>query len=348
MEIRDVSWDTIEIPLKKPFKIALGTTTVYRGVIVKICTSEFCGLGEASPSPRITGDTVGSIIAALEIMKKILLGKDALDVGARINEIEKAIRGNTAAKAAIDIALHDLLGKRAGLPLYKILGGERKRIDTSLTVSIGNVEETVKHARELLDTGAKVLKVKIGLDPEEDVERIKALRDITDTRIRVDANQGYNLKRALKVLRRIERYEIEFAEQPIPAERIDELEILRRGTEIPIFADESVHRSYDVIRLIGKVDGINIKLMKSGGIREAMKMISIAKAAGMKVMVGCMIETKVGISAGTHFVLGMGADYADLDGYWDLSENPYEGVVYEDGYNILPDSPGLGVKSPGN
>ncbi len=348
MEIEDIRWKVVEIPLKKPFRIALGTTTVYRGVIVEVCTQELCGIGEASPSPRITGDTVGSITAALEIARKVLIGKDALDVGARMNDLEGTIRGNTAAKAAIDFALHDILGKRAKMPLYRILGGERKKIDTSLTVSIGSVEDTIKHAGELLEAGAKVLKVKIGLDPEEDVERIRALRNITDARIRVDANQGYSLKRAIKVLRRIERYEIEFAEQPIPAERIDDLEILRKSTEIPVFADESVHRSSDVLRLIGKVDGINIKMMKSGGIREATRMISIARAAGMKVMVGCMIETKVGITAGTHFALGMGADYADLDGYWDLKENPYEGVVYDDGYNVLPEAPGLGIKSPGN
>ncbi len=343
MKILDMSWEIINVPLKKPFKIALGTTETYTGVIVKICTEEFCGYGEAAPSPRITGDTVGSTIAALERFRPNLIGKDVLRVGEIMNNLERIIHDNSTAKAAVDFALHDILGKRAKLPLVNILGGERREIETSLTVTIGSVEESIKSAEELLNAGARVLKVKIGIDPEEDVERIKKIREITDARIRVDANQGYSLKRAINVLRRIERYEIEFAEQPIPAGQIDDLQIIRSSTEIPIMADESVHTKEDALRLVGKVDAINIKLMKSGGIREAQRIAAIAKAAGMKIMVGCMIETKLGITAGTHFALGIGADYADLDGYWDLSKRVFEGVEFVDGKNTLPEKAGLGV-----
>ncbi len=346
MEIISVHWDVLEIPLKKPFKIAFETLDTYRGVIVKICTQEVCGYGEASPAPRITGDTVESVVASLKRFKPLLIGKNPLQIGKIMDELNSSIIGTPSAKAAVDFALFDIMAQSLGAPLKDILGGKKDKIETSLTVDIGDMEYTLKHARKLLENGAKVLKVKIGLDPEEDVRRIKALRDLTDVKIRVDGNQGYSLKRAIKVLKEIERYEIEFAEQPLPAGEIDNLRILRERVDIPIIADESVHNSLDVLNLVGKVDGINIKLMKSGGIWEAMKMASIARAAGMKIMVGCMIETKVGITAGTHFALGIGADYADLDGYWDLKEQPYQGVIFKDGYNLVSDSPGLGIKGP--
>ncbi len=343
MEIVSVHWERLKIPLKKPFRIALGTSDFYEGVIVKICTEEFCGYGEAAPSPRITGETVESVIGALEKMHPYLLGKNPLEIGKIMSGLDRLIKHNTSAKAAVDFALHDILGKKADAPLKTLIGGIRDKIPTSLTVDICKPDEAVKMAENLISAGAQVLKVKIGLNPEEDIERVKAIRSITDIPIRVDANQGYSLKQAIKVLRSIEKYDIEFAEQPLPADRIDELEILRKNIAIPVIADESVHTATDVIRLIGKVDGINIKLMKSGGIHEAIKMASIAKAAGMEIMVGCMIETHIGIAAGTHFALGIGADYADLDGYWDLEKQPFEGVIYREGFNYVRNEPGLGI-----
>ena len=343
MEIVSMKWDVLEIPLRKPFKIAFETMDTYRGVIVKICTEEYCGYGEAAPAPRITGDTVESTVAALKRFKPLIIGRNPVKIGKIMDDLNSSLLGTPSAKAAIDFALYDILAQKLEVPLKDILGGKKDKIETSLTVDIGDLNYTLQHARKLLDAGAKVLKVKIGLNPDEDIERVRAIRKMTDAKIRVDGNQGYSLKRAMKVLREIEKFEIEFAEQPIPASEIDNLKILRESVDIPIIADESVHKSLDVLRLIGKVDGINIKLMKSGGIYEAMKMASIARAAGMKIMVGCMIETKVGITAGTHFALGIGADYADLDGYWDLTKQPYLGVGYRDGYNYVPDKPGLGV-----
>jgi len=346
MEIISMHWDVLEIPLKKPFKIAFETLETYRGVIVKICTEDFCGYGEASPAPRITGDTVDSVISALQRFKPILIGKNPLNMEKIMNELNGSLLGAPSAKAAIDFALFDIIAQKMGYPLKDLLGGMKDRIETSLTVDIGNIEYTINQAQKLLEAGARVLKVKIGLDPYDDIKRIKSLREITDAKIRVDGNQGYSLKRAIKVLKEIEKYEIEFAEQPLPAREIDNLQILRNSVEIPIIADESVHNSVDVLNLVGKVDGINIKLMKSGGILEALKMAAIARAAGMEIMVGCMIETKLGITTGTHFALGIGAEYADLDGYWDLEKQPFEGVVFKEGYNIVPEAPGLGIKIP--
>jgi len=344
MEIISMDWKVLNIPLKKPFKIALGTMENYEGVVVKICTEEFCGYGEASPSPKIVGDTVESIVASLKRFKPLVIGQHVENYGKIMEEINRNMIHNSSAKAAIDFALFDILAQKAGMPLKNLLGGKKERIETSLTVDISSVERSVKHAEELLEQGAKVLKVKIGLNPDEDIERIKEIRKITDVRIRVDGNQGYSLRQAVKVLNAIDKYEIEFAEQPLPVGREEEMKILREKVPVAIMADESVHNSHDILNLIGKVDAINIKLMKSGGIYEALKMASIARAAGMKIMVGCMIETKVGIAAGTHFALGVGVDYADLDGYWDLKEQPFDGLKYEKGYNYVYDRPGLGIK----
>ncbi len=344
MYIEKMDWKVIKIALKKPFRIALGTIRDYEGVFIRICTSSTCGYGEASPSPKITGDTTGSTLAALSTLKPLLIGEDPRNIGKIMRKINSQLIGNSTAKAAIDMALYDLFGKLAKTPVNKMFGGISDKIETSLTVDIGSIEDSLKSATTLLDAGAKVLKVKIGLNPDRDVELIRKIREISDVNLRVDANQGYNLKMAVKVLNKISRYEIQFAEQPIPVSSDRDFEILRQMVEIPIMADESVHNSRDVLRLVDKVDAINIKLMKSGGMHEALKMAAIARAAGMKIMVGCMIETKLGIAAGTHFATGIGAEYADLDGYWDLNTNPVTGIIFEDGFNMVPEKDGLGVK----
>ncbi len=347
MEIISVKWEKIQIPLRKPFKIALGTTTNYTGYILKICSSGICGFGEAVPSPRITGDTLGSIESTFKIFKPALIGEEFTKIGNIMNRLNSLITGNTAAKAAVDMALHDLLGRKFRVKVSDLLGGERDRIKTSVTIGIGSVGESVKRAVELTNLGAKILKVKIGLNPDEDIERIREIRNVTDAKIRVDANQGYSLKQALRVLKAIERYDVEFAEQPINMHRIDDLRVLRENVAIPIMADESIHTKEDVLRLVGVVDAINIKLMKSGGIREAMQIASIAKAAGMKIMVGCMVETKLGIAAAHNFALGIGADYTDLDGYWDLERQPFHGLEFKNGENIILGDRGFGVECKG-
>ncbi len=344
MEIIRVKWMPLHIPLKKPFKIALGTTTNYSGYILKICTARVCGYGEAVPSPKITGDTMESIEKAFRIFKPLLLGEEAHKIGWIMNKIYRAIPNNTAAKAAVDMALYDLVGSYWRVRVSDILGGEKEKVDTSVTIGITSIEDAVKQAIELTNLGARVLKVKIGLNPDEDIKRIKEIRNVTDARIRIDANQGYSLNQAIRVLKSIEKYNIEFAEQPLPKDRIDDLKTLRESVGVPIIADESVHNAKDVLKLIGKVDGINIKLMKSGGIYEALKMASIAKAAEMKIMVGCMVETKLGIAAGQNFALGIGADYADLDGYMDITRQPFIGLEFKDGGNIVEGERGLGVE----
>ena len=351
MKITEMKIYPISIPLEKPFKIALGTSYEYKGVLVKLETDQgIYGWGEAAPSDSITGETQGTVMAVLEErIRQLIIGSEVLEVEELLNKVDGAVLHNPSAKAAIDIAIHDIIGKVSVLPIRNLIGGHKEEIDTSLTIGIESKEESVKRAQELVEEGAKVIKVKIGLDWKEDVERVKAIRDVVgyDVRLRLDANQGYSVKEAINALSAMERYEIEFCEQPVHHSDILGMAKVRANIGIPIMADESVHSIRDAVRIIKEeaADMINIKLMKAGGIRAGMKIASIAEAAGMPCMVGCMVETKVGITAGTHLALGMkNVKYADLDGHIDLKHDVTKGgVMTKEGVNRLSRGAGLGL-----
>lgn len=352
MKITNLSAKTITLPLKQPFKIALGTDYEYVGVIVKIDTDrDIFGLGEASPAARITGETIGTVIDIIETrIKPFVLDKNPLEIEKIMDEINSNISFHPSAKCAVDIALYDILGKYTKLPLRELLGGFKDEIDTSITIGIKSIKETVEEAHQLTEEGAKVIKVKIGLDPSEDVAKIKAIRDEIgyNVRIRVDANQGYTLRDAVDVLNQIDQYEVEFVEQPLPYWDITGARRLRNKVNIPIMADESLHSIHDAIRLIKEeaCDMFNIKLMKSGGIREALKIASIGEGAGIPCMLGCMTETRIGIGAATHLALGMkNIKYADLDGHILLKEDVVDGgVITQNGVNQVTDTPGIGIQ----
>ncbi len=352
MKITDLLVKRIVLPLKQPFKIALGTNFEYEGVVIQIHTDEgIKGIGEASPSPRITGETTGTVIDVIESkIKPLLIGKNPLDIEKILDEINSSILYNSSAKCAIDIALYDILGKHAKLPLYKLLGGFKEEIITSVTIGIKGVKDTVLEARELVSQGAKVLKIKIGLAPVEDVEKIKALREEIGqgVKIRVDANQGYEPREAIQVLNKIEQYEIEFAEQPVAYWDIQGLKRVRDSVDIPIMVDEGLHSARDAINLIraDACDIFNIKLMKSGGIGEASKIANIAEGAGIPCMLGCMVETRIGVGAATHLALALkNIKYADLDGHLFLKKDVVEGgVITEKGVDRVTSEEGIGVK----
>ncbi|MCX8173326.1 MAG: dipeptide epimerase [Thermoplasmata archaeon] len=350
MRIERIEFEIVEIPRRKMFVIATGSSDRYTGVIVKLHTDGgIVGVGEASPSRGVTGETPETVCALLpEIEKKIK--------GLHIEEYEKirerlnSIKGNSAAKAGVEIAINDALGKEAGLPVAKLLGLYRERIPTSITIGIESREETLKDAERLLGEGAKVLKVKIGLNWMEDIERLKALRERFGYgfRIRVDANQGYSVKTAIKVVREIEPLDIEFIEQPVKWYDVAGLAEVTRASPIPVMADEAVHDADDLLKLAKAraCDMVNIKLMKCGGIREAYLIAHLAERLGMECMIGCMSETRVGISAGTHAALGIkNIHYADLDGHIDLEGDVVKegGVKTENGENSVPmHLPGIG------
>ncbi len=352
MKIVDVKWEKFKIELESPFKIALGTSYYHEGVLLKIITDEgIKGIGEAAPSERITGETTDTVCSVLNLFKNYLIGKNPLEIQKIMDDLNQMLLHNTSAKCAVDIALWDIKAKYFGLPLRDLLGKDKEKITTSITIGIKSIEETIKEAQEIIKRfGAKVLKIKVGLNLKEDIEKIKELRDAIgyDVKIRVDANQGYNLKEAVKFAKEVEKYEIELFEQPLPYYQLNELRILRDKIGIPVMLDESVHTARDALKVIKEncCDVINIKLMKSGGICEALKIASIAESAGIPCMVGCMVETRIGVSAGTHFALSVkNVKYADLDGHLFLKKDIAEGgVITKEGENYITENKGLGVE----
>ncbi len=337
--------------LRREFRIALGATTAMSSVIVKLTSgSGVEGWGEGAWAARIIGSTLDTSLKAAEFLAGRLVGRD-LEPGDVRRILDTAILGAGDSKAALETAFMDAWAKELGKPLYRLLGGSRSEYYTDITIGIKSIEETVREASEDVEKGFKTLKVKVGEDPGRDVAKIKALRDALgyDVKIRVDANQGWSPKQALKAARRLEKYEVELIEQPLPHWMLGELAELRRLTEIPIALDESVHNARDAMRAvrIGAADVINIKLMKAGGIQEALRIAAISEAAGVKNMIGCMEETLIGITASSHIVgASQNIVYIDLDGDLNLAENPVRGGAQHLGGGLrrLPNKPGLGVE----
>lgn len=333
-----LKYRAFELKLKHPFKITRGVRTSNWVVLIELEHDGVIGYGEASPSQRY-GENIETV---QNFLNKVDLSKfdDPFNLEEILNYVDSIEPGNTSAKAGIDIALHDLIGKLLNVPVYKLFGLNKEKTPiTSFTIGIDEpsvIEQKVKEAEEY-----PILKVKLGLENDEEI--IRTIRRITDKPIRVDANEGWKTKEvALEKIRWLQDEGIELVEQPMPANELDSVAWLRDKVDIPIIADENCIRLYDVPTLGKAYDGINIKLMKSTGIREAIKMINTARAMSMKIMIGCMIESSVGITAGAH--ISPLVDFADLDGNLLITNDPFEGVRVENGKLILPDEPGLGVK----
>lgn len=272
MKIQDLKIKKISVPLKTPFKTALRTVEKVEDVIVEIYTDTGnIGFGEAPPTGVITGDTTGAIMGAIEDhIKKAIVGMDIENFEAVIRKLNGCIIKNTSAKAAVDIALYDLYGQLYRAPLYKLLGGFRKEISTDITISVNDIEKMVKDSLDAVKRGYKTLKIKVGENSEKDLERMKAIRQAVgyDIDLRIDANQGWKPKEAVKVLRKMEDAELdlEFVEQPVIAQDIEGLKFVTDNVSIPVLADESMFSPRDALNILQKraADMINIKLMKSG------------------------------------------------------------------------------------
>ena len=350
--IQQIEVYPVTLAYHEPFRIAPGASTESRNVVVKIVTDyDVYGWGESSPSERVTGETAETVIRALDKIAPKLIGMCPLRIEKNVEIMDTAVAGNPAAKAAIDIALHDILGKTVRKELFRLLGGYRTEVLTDITLSIKSPEEMAKDAVKAVKKGFKALKVKVGVNPEEDVERIRLIREAVgeNIQIRIDANQGWTPRQAIKVLNKIEKFNIQFAEQPVPAEDLKGLIEVKRNSPIPIMADESVHSPEDAIRLIKAeaVDLINIKLMKSGGILKARKIAAIAEAAGIPCMIGCMGESEIGIAAGAHLAAAVkNIQYADLDSHLLLKDKLVAkgGTKVRSSMHIFPKQPGLGIK----
>lgn len=323
------------LDLEVPFAIARGTTAAHGICVARVEQSGVVGLGEASPSAYY-GDSPALAREAIEGARELAGGPGV--IRGVSDEIKRRFPRSPSGRAAVEAALYDLAGKQAGLPVYRLLGlGGLTPPETSFTVGV----EDVALARSRLDAlrAYPVLKVKVGFGAEEDLLRL--LSEETDARLRVDANEGWQVDEAVRKIRDWRHYSIELFEQPLPKNDREGYRKLREATDALIFVDEGVVSAEDVPGWAGLVDGVNIKLMKCGGIGPALETIAVARACGLKVMLGCMVESSLGITAAAH-LSGL-ADYCDLDGNLLITNEPFRGVRARGGVIRLSDLPGLGV-----
>ena len=322
---------------RHPFRISREVHDHYEHVVVAIEHEGLTGLGEAAPRQHFGEDPP----RVLEDLSRAAehLGHDPFALEAVLKGIEESIAPTRAALAAIDMALHDLIGKHLGMPLYRLFGLDPAQAClTSFTIGLDTVDVIREKVRQA--SAFPILKIKLGT--AYDGEILEAVREESDATLRVDANGAWSPEEAVEKARLCQAFDVEVVEQPVAAGDLDGLRFVRERVSVPIIADESVLTAYDIPRHAGKVDGINIKVSKCGGLRETLRMIHTARAHGLLVMLGCRVESSLSITAAAH--LAPLADYADLDGHLLLAEDPFEGVRVEGGRLLLPDSPGLGVQ----
>lgn len=354
MKIVDIKLYHLSVPLKKPFKTALRTVTSAEETVVKVMTD--CGevgYGEAAPTELITGDSSEGIRGIIKNkLAAELIGAEIANIEGILNRLNQSVVGNSSAKAALDMAVYDLYGKLHQAPLYQLLGGYRAQIRSDLTISINSPEEMRADALAAVKSGYDTLKIKVGLDSKLDFERVKAIRQAVGTgvKLRLDANQGWQAKEAVASIRQMEDagLELELVEQPVKAYDLDGLKYVTEQVLTPIMADESLFTPRDCFELLKRraCDLLNIKLMKAGGIYRALLINSIAEAMGVECMLGCMLESKISISAAAHLAAAKkNITRLDLDAPLLLAEDPVQGGVGMAGPEIsFPPEAGLGIK----
>ncbi len=338
------------IPME-PFTIATGTMDHAQNVFIRVHTDAgFYGVGECSAFPMIVGETQDTCLIMAREFATLWKGQDALDIPARLQQLHNFTAGNTTIKSAFDMALYDIAAKNAGLPLYKFLGGEKRVVESDITIGIATPEVMAKKGLAFKASGANILKVKLGKDAREDVGRIKHIRETVgnDMKIRVDANQGWSFDDAVNALQALGNYDVEFCEQPMRTWYDDRLPELMKLSPVKIMADESVYHHHDARKQIesGACHYINIKLAKSGGMYEAKQIHDVAAAAGIACMMGGMLESRIALSAKLHFVYASpNIKFYDMDtcmlGH--LQDPCVGGVTYDDYKLNINDQPGIGA-----
>lgn len=337
-------YERLSLPLEHAFTISRSTQTTAENVVVSIEDNDGnVGIGGAAPSEHY-GETADTVEAVMPDLLSVVESVDDPHALARIErEMRETVNRNPAARCAVSIALHDLMAKRTDLPLYRYWGLDPENtLETSFTIGIDTTDVMREKTEEAVEAGYGTLKIKVGTDRDEEI--VGAVRDeAPDATIRVDANQAWSPREAVQKIEVLADYGVEFVEQPIPAENPDGLQFVRERSALPIAADESCVTLEDIPRIAGKADIANLKLMKCGGLCEAMRMIHTAKAHGMEVMLGCMIESNASIAAACH--LAPLLDYADLDGSLLLAEDEYDGVPMHEGViDLETGRPGTGAR----
>lgn len=352
MRICKISIARLNIPLIRPFITALRRTEQVEDVVVVIETDNgLIGYGSAASTPVITGDSSESIIGAIQLIGSALIGADIDNFAAILQLIKTRVVNNTSAKAALDIAIYDLVSKAANLPLYKFLGGGKPEVKILSSVSVKDCVEMVEDARLFVTQGFETLKIKVGLDPVEDIVRLKAIRQAVGDKIHIlsDANQGWDAKSALNIIDSLVESKIGIAmvEQPNKAWDLDGLKYIRDNSRLPVYADESVFSLRDAAKILAMqaADGLNIKLMKSGGLHEGMAIYDLATAHNIPCMAGCMLESPIGLAAMASMIVGRSnIRFVDLDPITMIKSNPVHGGVRLDGATLsLSEAPGLGI-----
>ncbi|SFE89957.1 dipeptide epimerase [Alteribacillus iranensis] len=354
MKITSIETKPVSIELHKPFKTALRTATTIETLQVKIILENGQeGLGAASSTERITGDSLVSIEQIINgPMKELLLYRDIEKIETLLSELQQTVVGNTSAKAAVDIALHDAYSQLYQLPLYQLLGGETNKIETDITIGIDEPSIMHEEAKSLTNQGYSALKIKVGHSEELDLERIRSVRQAvgSEALLRLDANQGWDSKQAVRLIQKLEddNLGIELVEQPVSAHDFSGLKFIRERVNTPIMADESIFSPYDTLRLLKEeaVDLLNIKLMKCGGIRRAYQIADIAEAAGVECMIGSMMESSISVTAAAHLATAhKNITRYDLDAPLWLKNEIFKGGMQFDGKHVsLDEAPGLGLE----
>lgn len=353
MRITEIHLHPLTVPLIEPFVISFGPITHARNVVVRVHTEDgLVGTGEASPFPTLVGETQETALAIGRDLAKLWIGEDALALHERLTQIERAVPGHATIKSAFDLALHDLAGKAANLPLYRLLGGAPPApFFTDMTVSLAKPDVMVEQATRFLEDGFPQLKLKLGGDPALDVERVRAVRAAIGDGVplRVDANQGWDVSGALHALRGIAPLSVDYCEEPVPRWNHEGLTRVAERSPVPIMADESVFDHRDALRIAraGAVELVNIKLSKSGGIANALRICSIAEAAGMRCQVGCMAETRHALTALVHLAAARPViAHHDLDSSLMQAEDPVVGGIQYHGKGEwrVGDAPGIGAE----
>ena len=352
MKIVGVRTYALTLPLHTTFVTALRRTSAIETLVVEIVAEDgTSGFGEAPQVWQVTGDSVAGARACVEgPMTAQVIGRDVHDTVRLLRDVRAAVAGNTSAKAAVDIAVHDLLARLQEVPLVRLLGGTSMTVGTDVTLPVGSTDALVSAAVARVADGFAVLKVKVGTDPRADVQAVTAIRDAVGplTKIRLDANQGWTERQAIRAVRMLEdaQADIELVEQPVAAHDIDGLARVTAHVDTPIMADEAVYGITDLIEVIRRhaADMVNVKLAKCGGLAVGRTLLELAASAGLETIVGSMMESPIGVGAAASLAAAYGTPAtSDLDAAWWLKHRHPGGITYEKSEVTLPDRPGLGI-----